>query len=69
MKVLIDIPDSEATFAMKVLKSLSFVKKAKPMSLATVDLWEDLNEAAEQVRLHKQGKIKLKTAQDLLNEL
>lgn len=69
MKVLIDIPDSEATFAMKVLKSLSFVKKAKPMSLATVDLWEDLNEAAEQVCLHKQGKIKLKTAQDLLNEL
>lgn len=69
MKVLVDIPDNEATFAMKVLKSLSFVKKAKPMSEATVDLWEDLKEAAEQVRLHKQGKLKLKTAQDLLNEL
>jgi hypothetical protein len=69
MKVLIDIPDNEATFAMKVLKSLSFVKKVKPMSDATIDLWEDLKEAAEQVRLHKQGKIKLKTAQDLLNEL
>ncbi len=69
MKVLLDIPDNEATFAMKVLKSLSFVKKAKPMSVATVDLWEDLQEAADQVRLHKQGKIKLKTAQDLLNEL
>ncbi len=58
MKVVIDIPDNEATFAMKVLKSLSFVKKAKPMSAATIDLWDDLNEAAEQVRLHKQGKIK-----------
>lgn len=69
MKVLVDIPDNEAAFAMKVLKSLSFVKKAKPMSVTTVDLWEDLKEAAEQVRLHKQGKIKLKTAQDLLNEL
>ncbi|MCS4436431.1 hypothetical protein [Aquiflexum gelatinilyticum] len=69
MKVLIDIPDNEASFAMKVLKSLSFVKKAKPMSDATVDLWEDLNEAANEVRLHKQGKLKLKTAQDLLNEL
>jgi hypothetical protein len=32
-------------------------------------LWDDLKEAAEQVRLHKQGKIKLKTAQELLNEL
>jgi hypothetical protein len=69
MKVLIEIPDNEATFAMKVLKSLSFVKKAKPMSAATVDLWEDLKEAANEVRLHKQGKLKLKTAQDLLNEL
>jgi hypothetical protein len=69
MKVLIDIPDNEATFGMKVLKSLSFVKKAKPMSLATVDLWEDLKEAANEVRLHKQGKLKLKTAQQLLNEL
>jgi hypothetical protein len=69
MKVLIDIPDNEASFAMKVLKSLSFVKKVKPMSEATVDLWEDLNEAANEVRLHKQGKLKLKTAQDLLNEL
>lgn len=69
MKVLIDIPDNEATFGMKVLKSLSFVKKAKPMTNAAVDLWDDLKEAAEQVRLHKQGKIKLKTAQELLNEL
>lgn len=69
MKILIDIPDNEATFGMKVLKSLSFVKKAKPMTDAAVGLWDDLKEAAEQVRLHKQGKIKLKTAQELLNEL
>lgn len=69
MKVLIDIPDNEATFAMKVLKSLSFVKKVKPMSASTAELWEDLKEATNEVRLHKQGKIKLKTAQDLLNEL
>lgn len=69
MKVLIDIPDNEATFGMKVLRSLSFVKNAKPMTNAAAGLWDDLKEAAEQVRLHKQGKIKLKTAQELLNEL
>jgi len=69
MKVLIDIPDNEATFGMKVLKSLSFVKKAKPMTDSAVDLWDDLREAANQVRLHKKGKIKLKTAQEVLNEL
>jgi hypothetical protein len=53
MKVLIDIPDDEAAFGMKVLKSLSFVKKVKPMSEASVELWKDLKEAAEQVRTRK----------------
>jgi hypothetical protein len=69
MKVLLDISDDEATFGMKVLKSLSFVKKAEPMTLASAKLLKDLKEAAKEVRLHKQGKIKLKTAQQLLNEL
>ncbi len=69
MKVLIEIPDNEATFGMKVLKSLSFITKVKPMTTAAVELWDDLKEAAEQVRLHKQGKLKLKTAQELLDEL
>jgi hypothetical protein len=69
MKVLVDIPDNQAIFAMKVLKSLSFVRKAQAMSVSSAQLWDDLKESAEQVRLHKQGKIKLKTAQELLNEL
>jgi hypothetical protein len=69
MKVLIDIPDEDATFGMKVLKSLSFVRKATPMSKTAIDMWNDLREAADQVRQHKKGKIKLKTAQELLNEL
>ncbi|MFZ4797523.1 MAG: hypothetical protein ACOYMA_08505 [Bacteroidia bacterium] len=69
IKILIDIPDSEIDFGMKVLKTFSFVKKVKPMNISRVKLWEDLKSAAEEVRLHKQGKIKLQTAQDLLNEL
>ncbi len=69
MKIIIDIPDNEAIFAMKVLKSLSFIKKAKPMSKASEELWEGLKDSAEQVRLHKSGKVKLKTAESLLHEL
>ena len=69
MKVIVEIPDNEATFGMKVLKSLTFIKKAKPMTVSAVELWDELKEAAEQVRLHKQGKINLKTAQELLDEL
>ncbi len=39
------------------------------MSPSSIALWEDLKHAAEQVRLHKLGKIQLKTAEELLNEL
>lgn len=39
------------------------------MSKAGAKLWDELKESAEQVRRHKQGEIKLKTAQDLLDEL
>lgn len=39
------------------------------MTDAAVGIWDDLKEAAEQVHSHKQGKLILKTAQDLLNEL
>lgn len=69
MKILVDIADSEAAFGLKVLKSLTFVKKTKPLSMSAIELWEDLNEAAKEIKLHKQGKAKLKTAQELLDEL
>lgn len=69
MKIIIEISDKDAVFGLKVLKSLAFIKKAKPMSKAATELWDELKDAAVQVRQHKQGKIKLKTAQDLLNEL
>jgi len=69
MIILVDIPDNKVSFGMEVLKSLSFVKKTTPISPSASKLWRDLQEAAEEVRLHKQGKIKLKTAQELLNEL
>lgn len=69
MIVFVDIPDNKASFGIEVLKSLSFVKKATPLAPSSEKLWEDLKEAASEVRLHKQGKIKLKTAQELLNEL
>jgi hypothetical protein len=55
MKVLVDIPDSKATFGISVLDSLSFVKKANPISKSALLLWENLENAAEDVRLHKKA--------------
>lgn len=69
MKLLLDIPDGELNFAMKVLKSLSFVKKVKPMSTSSSELLEQLQEASQEVKKHRSGKLKLKSAQELLDEL
>lgn len=69
MKIVIEIPDHQVSFAMKVLKSLTFIKKAKPISVAAADLWDELKDAADQVRLHKQGKLELKSARELFDEL
>lgn len=69
MQVLVAIPDSKAAFGLEVLRNLAFVKKAKPMTPEKVSLWEDLKEATEEVKLEKKGKTKLKTAQELLDEL
>ena len=69
MQVLVEIPDNKLNFALEVLRSLAFVKKAKPMTEEKISLWENLKEASEEVKLHKQGKLKLKTAQELLDEL
>ncbi len=69
MKVIVDIQDKQAQFGMDVLRSLSFIKKAKLISPSAAKLWADLAEAAEDVELHKKGKLKLKTAKELLNEL
>lgn len=69
MRVLIEVTDEDADFAIKVLRSLSFVKKMKLLSHAQLRVWEDLNKASEEVKNHKKGTLQLKTAQDLLNEL
>ena len=69
MKVLVDIPDKDANFAMKVLRSLTFVKNATPLGSAKAELTKDLEEVAQEVRMHKEGKIELKSALELLSEL
>lgn len=70
MKVILDIKDNRSPFFLELLKSLDYVNilkevKGKEKSKAINDLIEAFNE----VKLHEQGKIKLKKAKDLLNEL
>lgn len=45
------------------------VKKVKSTTTKSSSIRKDLKQATEEVRLHKKGGLKLKTAQELLNEL
>ena len=68
MRVLLDIKDNQAMHLMEVLKSLPYVK-AKTFSNEKALLMEEIKEAVENLALVRQGKLKARPAQDLLNEL
>lgn len=69
MQVLVEIPDNKATFGLEVLRSLVFVKKANPISSEKSLLIEEIKEAVDNLALVRNGKMKLKSARDLYNEL
>ncbi|MCA0365042.1 MAG: hypothetical protein LCH67_13450 [Bacteroidetes bacterium] len=68
MRVLLDIKDNKARHLMEVLKGLSYVK-TKTISNEKALLIEELKEGIENLNLAKQGKLKLKTARELYDEL
>jgi len=68
MKVLLDIKDNKAMHLMEVLKGLSYVK-TKTISNEKALLIEEIKEAVENLNLVKKGKLKARSAKDLLNEL
>ncbi len=68
MKILLEIKEDKAAFIMELLRNFSFVK-AKPLTPYKAEVLEGLKEAVEQVNLAKQGKVKLKSARQLLDEL
>jgi hypothetical protein len=75
-EVLVKVPDEQYRFLMELLRHLPFVE-AEPVTAAppgkltpAQQEWVDeMREALEQVELHQQGKIELKSAWDLLDEL
>jgi hypothetical protein len=68
MKVLLDIKDNKADFVMELLKSLSFVK-AETISAPKARFLKEFKEAVDEVNQAKKGKITLKSADQLLDEL
>lgn len=68
MKVLLDIKDNKADFVLELLQSLSFVK-GETISTSKARFLKEFKQSVDEVTLAKQGKVKLKSAEQLLNEL
>ena len=68
MKILLDIPDNEASSMLDVLKGISYVK-ARPLTEAKALFMEELRDAVEEMKLIRTGKKKERKAETFLNEL
>ena len=67
-RIVIDIPDSKVGFFMELIKNLG-IKKVQKLTDQQKDFVDDLQHSLEQVKQHQEGKIKLQSAEDFLNEL
>jgi flagellar hook-basal body complex protein FliE len=69
--ITLNIPGKEYDFFMRLVNQLDFVtiNKAKNAEKSKEEFLEGLKEAVEEVNLAKKGKVKLKSAEQLLNEL
>lgn len=69
MKIILDIRDEKASFIMEVLKNFKDIKEAKLLTSYKAEVLEGLQDAINEVKQIKQGKLKGIAAKDLLNEL
>jgi hypothetical protein len=67
-RIVIDIPDGKINFFMELVNNLGF-KKVEKLSNKQMEFVDDLKNSLNEVELHRQGKIKLQSAKDFLNEL
>jgi hypothetical protein len=70
----IKLPEKDAEMILKVISKLGgkikLIEPATPkLSPAAKKMKKDLEAAFKEVKLHQEGKIKLKTARELLDEL
>jgi hypothetical protein len=70
-QVVLNIPDNKYPFFMELVKSLGFVKVPDELELTTEqqEFVEGTKKSLEQVEQHIKGEIKLKTADQLFDEL
>jgi len=67
-RVVLDIPDNKINFFMELVNNLG-IKKVQMLTSKQNEFVDDLKTSLNEVELHRQGKIKLQSARDFLNEL
>jgi hypothetical protein len=72
MKVTLDINDSKAAAFLNFVKSLDFIRihsKEDYEEPTKQEILDSIRQGMKEVQLHQEGKIKLQSARDFLNEL
>ena len=68
--ITLSVPDQKYSFFMELIRALGFVKEIEDDDKPTKEeVLAGIKESLEEVKLHQRGKIKLKTAQEFLDEL
>jgi hypothetical protein len=68
MRLVLDVKDEKAAFFLEMLRNFKFVKLDEA-SIEKASILADLKKAVTEVNRAKRGEIKLRSAQELLDEL
>ncbi len=70
MIITLDINDNKAPAFLNFIKSLDFIKvEDKSDEPTKEDILKSIKDGLTEVKLHSEGKIKLQSARDFLNEI
>ncbi|GAB3932814.1 hypothetical protein [Mucilaginibacter myungsuensis] len=69
MTLQIDFPPEKEKEVMKALKSLGVTVSKQKVNKEKQRILNSIKKGLEEVELHQQGKIKLQSLDDLINEL
>lgn len=69
-QVILNVPDNKFPFFMELVKNLDFVKMKEVEKEPTKEeILQGIAEGFQQAKHYRQGKLKLKPAKELLDEL
>jgi hypothetical protein len=75
-QVIVNIPENEFSFFMRLMKSLNFVKVVEPpqsleeqLTPEQKEIWENVKQGFIEMKMIEEGKLKSRPVQELLDEL